>query len=159
MPRITNANELNLVNAETNYTKGGFKFTTKIKLKVEYITKHASCTATIAYILDASQNVLFTATFVGDVATFTEANLTTLTTYYMAVDNGGTDYVRKLNYTDQSYPIDKETIIYTGALDNISDSLKAFNIISITTLNNIQETSTGILNLGKGPLFRKRISI
>jgi hypothetical protein len=143
MTDITDAHGFSIPSSDSQTIKSGFRFTTKYALSVSYITKDASCTSTKAYILDSSKSVLYTATFSGNTATFTGANLSNATTYYMATDNNGSSYTRRLNYNDQSYPQNRTNINYTGALDGTNDTLKAFNIVSITT-NTTLTTPTGI---------------
>ncbi len=136
MVEVTDAHGFNLAAfaGDTSSLKSGFKFTTNFRLDNIIITKISSCTATKAYILDSDKNVLYTTDFIGDDATFTaEQALSKSTTYYMATDNDGSDYTRRLNYNDQSYPQNRININYNGALDGANDTLKAFNIISITT--------------------------
>lgn len=92
--------------------KSGFKIKTKCAGKLSVITKEASCTATKAYVTDSSLNVIATATFSGNVATFASpVNLTKGTSYYVLVDKEGASY--SMRYTSSlSYPISKTFASY-----------------------------------------------
>ncbi|MEK0335811.1 MAG: hypothetical protein QQN41_00040 [Nitrosopumilus sp.] len=96
-------------NQDPNQTgKSGIKITVDFgsNINVEAIYKHAECTATKGYILDASKSTLATGDFVGDKCTFSSPyTLTNTTTYYFAVDNDGSNYDTK-QHQSVSLPID-----------------------------------------------------
>lgn len=117
----------------TASAKCGMKFETKTACILTKITKTAACDATTAYLLNSSKAVIASASFSGNDAVFNQ-NLTTSTTYYAAVDSGGSNYSYKQG-TPVSYPISKTNINYTIGLDNTGNDLNnyGFNIASVTT--------------------------
>ena len=137
----TDAHGFLLNNTDSSTVKAGFKFTPIINIVAQYVVKSAACTATKGYILDSSKVVLYTGTFSGNIATFPTNKLTAGTTYYMVVDNAGASYTRTLNYLDQAYPVNKTNITYVKALDDTSESLKAFNIVSMNSLGLSEDTT------------------
>lgn len=138
---VTDAHGFALPNNDIVATQAGFQFSTKAELTVGYVVKDAACTATWAYILDSSKNVLYSANFSGNIATFGTNILSSGTLYYMTVDNAGANYTRKLNPANQAYPQNKTNIIYTGALDDTTDNQKAYNIVSIRTTQTSRDTT------------------
>ena len=129
----THGFDFSAYSSDDSIVKSGFRFSTNLDLHVISLNLNNQCGATKAYILDSGKNVLYSADVVSFVATFTNANLNNTTTYYMCVDKNGNSYPRPLNYDDQTYPQNRTNINYTGALDGTDDTLKAFNIDSITT--------------------------
>lgn len=115
--------------------KSGYQITIKNNdAYLQQITKNSTTTATKAYLLDSGKNVLVTATFSGNIATFSPApRMNATLTYYVALDNNGAAY--NYIYRDAiTYPVSTTYLSYTGGLDaNGNDNaVQADNIANIT---------------------------
>lgn len=97
-------------------SKTFMRFTPSQNVQVVSILKHASCTATKAYIIDDTTHAtLATATFSGNTATFASVyELTASTSYILAVDKEGAAY--DAPYSDDSgYPVSTLYGSYTSS--------------------------------------------
>lgn len=128
--------------------KNGVKFTSLVIGTLTQIKKFSTCEATTAYILDSNKAILATATFVGDIATFSLAIYRTY--YYACVDKGGASYDRRYN-AGQSYPIAGTNINYIDGLSNGNDVNSEVN--SITSVSTEGEN----VNPNKGTKGTKEI--
>ena len=121
-------------NGNTTYYRG-FDITATNNCNLVSATKESSCTATKCYIYNASNELLGTATFSGDIATFSNVSLTASVSYRIGVGKDGAYYMGRSS-AGQSYPIAKTNITYTGACANIitgGNNDCAYNLLSITT--------------------------
>lgn len=112
----------------------GFKILTKTACTLQEVTKHASSTATKAYLLDSGKNVLDTKTFSGNVATFDYA-LADATTYFIVAGKDGASYTASVKgAVSITYPVVCTNVNYTGGLRGASEnSTEIDNLVSITT--------------------------
>jgi len=73
---------------------------------VSFLTKHSSVTATKAYITDSSLNVLVSANFSWNIATFSSPYLLqNWVTYYLLVDNNWGSYTPYWNWWGSTFPL------------------------------------------------------
>ena len=115
----------------------GIKFTVgSTERVITAATKSASCTATRAQLWDASKNILATASFSGNTATFSNPILLKpSTSYYIVADASGASYTRIANLS-ASYPYAATNLSFiTGYRgDTGSDTSSAiYNLVSITS--------------------------
>jgi hypothetical protein len=111
------------------------------------LNKSTLNTATMAYVEDASENVLVNASFVGDTATFNPPyQLNAGTRYILQYDNLGNNYNRRYDNTGISYPVNNSFIGWSGGYYPSSLELgTAYGIISIV-VQNYTGTVTGNLS-------------
>lgn len=127
------------INSTSNSaTACGFVITAKRNCYLNSITKSSACTGTRAILRTNTNTQIATASFSGDVATFSSPILLEKgITYRILVDNSAVTYARKYN-TTPIFPIEKTLIDYVSGLANTSVSPYAWNIISI----NVSRAST-----------------
>ena len=133
--------------------KNGFKIETNFACSAVSITKHATCDATTAYILDSGLAVLATATFSGNTATFsTPYSLADATTYYVALDKGGAAYTNIYTNPNPTFPVADTNFDWITGLWNGADNASGSCITSVTTrrvtgyASKIVQTATQTLN-------------
>lgn len=116
----------------------GFVITAKRNCYLNSITKTSTCTGTRAMVRTNTNTTIATASFSGDIATFSSPILLEKnTSYRILVDNSAGNYARKYN-TTPVFPIEKTLIDYVSGLVNTSVSPYAWNITSI----NVSRSST-----------------
>lgn len=117
---------------------GGFKFLTKSALLLKSVTKHPSTTPTIVKLKDSGWTLIATATFVGNVATFsTPIQLADATTYRVEVNSEGAQYT---DYIVAPFtPVNATNINWTGWSKNGLDSPHWYNVLSVTTSTGAEE--------------------
>lgn len=116
---------------------GGIKFLTKAAVSLKSITKHSHVNSAKAQLLDASLNVLATATFSGDVATFTTPyQLANATSYYAVVYNDGSDWNDQY-VGSQTFPYTAGTYVdfTAGYLTGGDESAFAHAVVSLQFYN------------------------
>lgn len=120
------------VTGGTTSQKAGIRFLTNVACSLLSVTKEGSCTATTVALLTDAGSTIATASFSGDVATFSSAQSLTNATHYRVEAYGGTYTFRQITI---QHPID-----FTNWSSD-SDSLdggnnvttNVYNIISLTT--------------------------
>ena len=123
-------------------TKCGMKFvTTSADKYINKFTKISTTTATTGYLLNASKSVLASASFIGDVCTFSyPIALANATNYYLAVDSGGSSYTRSYRLNSSggySYPTTKTWMNWIAGLDSGNDEATYFaDVISVELYDN-----------------------
>ena len=117
----------------------GARFTGGVKIKalkntyLKSVTKESGCTATKLYLKNTSYDLIATADFVGDVATFaTPQAIIKDTSYIINADNDDNPYtlVRKISGT---FPDIQENIEFTTGDYAESNNASSFNFISVVT--------------------------
>lgn len=98
--------------------KIGYRISATTDFNLISITKNSNTSGiTLAYVLNSSKGVIASASFSGNVATFSGDGvaLSSGTTYYLAVDNGGSSFnsYRRLGV---SYPVSGTVVNWTGGL-------------------------------------------
>lgn len=84
-------------------TRDGIKISVTTPTTINTVNRVAGCTPATCYITNSAYTVLYTATFSGDVATFTNATLS-VWTYYIMMDSGWASYTMT-QYTGCTYPV------------------------------------------------------
>lgn len=96
---------ISLPNTDTGQTVGqGIKFSMNSTMQLIRFTKDSGTTATTCYLKDSAGSTLATASFSGDVATFTPYTCTSGTTYRLEVSSGGSSYTSKRSNSTPGYP-------------------------------------------------------
>lgn len=132
----TEATSLNLASSTGTSTYMGYIISAANSCSVISVTKHASCTATHAYIQDSSGTPIDNAAFDGNVATFsTPVALTASTEYRVLAASGGAAYTRQYIEDSVSYPIAGTNISYVHGWDG-EEETGANNITQIVTFAN-----------------------
>ena len=126
------------LNANANKTtKSGFTFTIGgTGLYLKSILKHASTPATRGYLLDASCDVLATATFIGNTATFSVPypTLTASTKYYVGVDAQGSSIREDYRTNIANFPISGTALTWTAGLwDGQENATTGAGVVNIIT--------------------------
>ncbi len=135
---ITSAHGLTLTSGSVNFQQRGWLITIEdlggLKLGLRNITKHASAAATIGYVFHANATVIASASFVGNVATFSSViELEELKTYIIAGDKGGAGYQQYIKSEATPNILDENItwfMGYQGSGNN--DSAVVYNILSAT---------------------------
>lgn len=104
------------------------------------VTKHSSCTATMAVLKNSLWATIDTATFSWDVATFTERVLLKGVTYKIELDNNTLSYTYVYATTGFSYPITVWKITYTAGSGGTTSYI--YNITSIGIFDPVETTLT-----------------
>lgn len=134
--------------ADVAGAKNGLKILVKDNnITVKAVYKTSDSNPTTAYITDSSRNVLATASFSGDVATF-NYNLTAGTTYYILADNPSVGYTRSFTGSN-TYPINGELLNFTSGASNSGDTAVIYNIVSLDVnvrINNYLAQFTKTIN-------------
>jgi hypothetical protein len=131
-PRATNAHGQSLGGATSKTLKSGAKITTTTAGRILTVTKHASCTATKAYILSAAGAVLSSASFSGNDATFTQ-DVTATTSYYIAVDANGAAY--NIVTAAPAFPIAGTYLSWVGGYVDGADSSSLASVVSVVNVS------------------------
>lgn len=130
---VVAAHGLTLSSSNTISAQNGSRILTLIWGLLTKITKHSSCTATRALLLDDALNILATASFSGDDATFSYTLLAGVN-YYVMADNSGSNYTER--YVAAGAPVTSNLITFLGMpLDGNS----VHNIASVTFTQNVGE--------------------
>jgi len=121
--------------------KVGHRIQTKAACFLSSITKHASCTATTAYLHSDAGTVLGTATFSGNTATFSSPiELTDATFYRVLVDKSASIYTKMYN-PSPGYPFLGTNLDFTtGSVVNTNDT-SAWCIVSVASQNSVTSTT------------------
>ena len=132
---IVNAHGVSLASGGSVSYKAGVKIYTKTNCYI-IVTKHASCTATKAYLLDSNLTELQNVSFSGDNATFTY-DLLPNTSYYILADNSGSGYTIMQNLS-ASCPYISTNLNFTAgyAVGTGEVTTMLWNIVSITAVAN-----------------------
>ena len=112
---LVETSPFNIDSNDGTYTaKTGHQIKATSNITVENVTKVSGSTPTTAYILSVSNVTLATATFSGNVATFSGGyELSENTYYYLVVDSGGSGYTLYRDITDVTYPQTGDVIDWT----------------------------------------------
>lgn len=129
MGTTVDAHGVSLTTSLADAQHAGFKISTNLACTLTTITKHSSCTATTAELLNSGKGVLATASFSGNNATFSY-DLASGTTYYVTA-YGGTYTQRRKNAS--GYPYSGTNVNFTGGIRNTDTSIYQYNIVSVTT--------------------------
>lgn len=114
----------------------GFKINTNNACNLISVTKSPTCTATKAKIYSGqpTTGLIDTATFSGDVATFSSpVALTDETDYHVVVDKDGASYTWHADTSVAGYPYTATNLDFTGSWHNGADTTTAFSIVSLQT--------------------------
>lgn len=142
-------------------TSSGLKFVANAAGKIRGIVKNAACGATRAMLEDDAHNILASASFSGNTATFaTPYTLTAGHTYFATVDKSGASYADCYqNFT--SYPVDREeltiTACYGGGAENTIITICISSLL-YTTVHATQVFSAA-LNTLNGSISRVRLGL
>jgi len=124
--------EATMASTDTNDATNGYKIYVNLNCTLLSITKHASCGSSQATLCDVAGNVIDTANFIGDVATFSSEQRLFAGTYYQvkAVVSGAE--ARRWD-ASASYPYNNTYINFTTGIvgTDTEDARNAFNIISV----------------------------
>ncbi len=132
--------------AEVGSGKSGLKLTANSNVQIINLTKASSSAATLAYVLDSSLATLATATFIGDVATFSSpVALTSGIDYYFAADKGGSSFdARRVS---SGYPSVKAKWTYIDGLrGGASDPTRSMTFESVGYTASDVSTAQTIVN-------------
>jgi hypothetical protein len=142
-PRTTEAHGKTLAGATSKTLKSGAKITTTAAMRVITVTKSASCTATTAYILSSVGATLATAAFSGNAATFAY-DLSTSTSYYLAVDSGGAAY--DVVSDTPTFPIAGTYLSWAGGYLDGAASASLCSVASVTVVSPYRAVAGHVLS-------------
>ena len=134
--------------AESQAGKSGIKIHTVQACDISALTVEIGGTtdATKCYILDASQNVLATATLSSGVGTFSSPySLADNTDYFLAADNNGGSYELRRNATWNSWPVNGTYFNWVAGLNwngDVGTFAWLFNVVSATIDTTVNATVT-----------------
>lgn len=108
----------------------GNTINTNFPIKITEVTKNTLCTATTCYIKNEANELLASATFVGNDATF-NCSLSDATTYKIVFDSGGDPYTYQYSATTE-FPINDTNFNWTG-ISGSGATLNMRNVFSVTS--------------------------
>lgn len=113
----------------------GFKITTNMACSIVSITKTSNCDATTGYLWNDAMSELASASFSGDVCTFSSPYaLSDATTYYIGCDSEGSNYTLEYDaWGAGNFPIVGTAINWICGMDDGADQAgSAYNLTSAT---------------------------
>lgn len=112
--KITNSHWVTQNSTWSTTSKIWLKFTLTTQSQVVIATKHASCTATKAYLYSSAWVLLATAYFVSDVATFAYWWLVNWQSYYILVDNAWSSFNNIKQTWASAFPYVSTELTFVG---------------------------------------------
>jgi hypothetical protein len=141
LPNSSTGSELTQ-NAATSFPGGtptksdyrGYEFYVNKSCFITSVTKHTNCTATNVKLYKVTGEVIATATFSGNVATFSPNIFLYKAGYYrIEAGSAGANYVSPYGYSTPPYPIKNTEITFVaGSINGTTDSTSGvYNIVSL----------------------------
>lgn len=128
---VTDAHGQAMSNVGVETVARGVLFQYLIDTNLTNVTKHSGVNATRARILNSSGGTLATASFTGDVATFTPVNIVASTNYSVVIDSSGGEY-NAYRTGAVVFPITVGNLSYRrGYPNDVPDRI--YNLVSITS--------------------------
>ncbi len=141
-PESSLAHGITFVKTGATLNSDGFRIYINKTCLLKSITKNGGCTATRATLkADTGGTILASATYSGNVATFSEPMVLTAGTYYrIECDSSGSSYTY-YGVSTGTYPKNFEYINYYGGSINGRNNNGAWNIESFTILTGTETTN------------------
>lgn len=130
----TQTAETTMTSASSTSGSYGYRILANIDTYIYTITKHSSATPTRAIIKTDAGEIIATASFVGNVATFEDPISLAEGTYYrIEADKEGSSYTYRRQNSTGGFPYANSEINFTGGSYNGGDTSYPYNITAITT--------------------------
>ena len=130
----TQTAETTMTSASSTSGSYGYRILANIDTYIYTITKHSSATPTRAIIKTDAGEIIATASFVGNVATFDDPiNIAEGTYYRIEADKEGSSYTYIRQNSTGGFPYANSEINFTGGSYNGGDTSYPYNIIQIET--------------------------
>lgn len=139
----------------------GYRIYTNINCFIVSILKTSDCTATIGVLkTDTGNTTIATATFIGDVATFSVPQSLTAGTYYrVECNNSGGAYAYSMLLTGNSYPYNNTYLNFTNGSYNGSSLNYCFNILNIVVSKKSTYIPSSVLTLQSSTVTDNEIAL
>ena len=135
MADVTDSHGVSLSSSQTSSINVGMVIEPNFNIKIKSITKNASSTSTVGYVMAMDGTILAQANFSSNVATFsTPPTLTAGTKYRVNADKAGASRTYRRGSVSSLYPIADTNVDWTGGDANGAEvSNYAYEIESVTT--------------------------